>query len=101
MVFKAFCKLYGGAFAAGIATAIVGGKILKSQCVRKAVVKTMAKGMMLKDEASAAVQKIKEESQDIYEEAVIEKAKASEAKFAKEAAEAGVVDAGAEATAEA
>lgn len=74
MSWKLFCKANALPFAAGIVATIVGKKILKSKCVHDAAVRTVAKGLILKDEAQATLETIKEESQDIYAEAVAKKA---------------------------
>lgn len=56
-------------FLGGIATAIIGGKVLKSGGFRKAVVKTMASGMKFRDKTMSAIETIREDAQDIYNEA--------------------------------
>ena len=86
MSFKLLCKNHGLAFAAGIAAAAIGKKILTSDTVHKATVKAVAKGLSIKDEAQATINTIKEESQDLYAEAVAEKAKKEAANFEAEQA---------------
>ncbi len=81
MGFKLFCKKHGLAFAAGMAAAAIGKKILKSEAVHQATVKAVAKGLSIKDEAQSTINTIKEESQDLYAEAVAEKAKKEAANF--------------------
>lgn len=76
-----FKKQYILPFSAGIAAAVVAKQVLKSQTVHRAVVKTVAKGLAIKDEAQAAVHTIKEQSQDLYAEAVAEKARAAKAVY--------------------
>jgi len=56
-------------FIGGIATAIVGTKILKCPKTRETCVKTLAHGMNFCDEAKASVQNMREEAEDIYKEA--------------------------------
>ena len=56
-------------FLGGIATAIVGTKILKSPKTREVCVKTLAQGMNFRDEAKATVQNMREEAEDIYADA--------------------------------
>lgn len=57
------------AFVGGVLTATVGVKIATSQIVRQAAVTTLAKGMEIKDEATCAIESLKEDAQDIYAEA--------------------------------
>lgn len=75
MNFKMLCKAHGWPFVAGIAAAVVGKRIIQSKAVHNAAVKVVAKGLMIKDEAQSTLETIKEESQDLYAEAVAEKAK--------------------------
>lgn len=56
-------------FLGGIATAIVGTKILKCPKTRQVCVKSLAQGMNFCDEAKASVQNMREEAEDIYTEA--------------------------------
>lgn len=56
-------------FALGIGAAILGAKALKSNCVRKAAVNTVAKALVIRDEAAKTVAKMREEAEDIYAEA--------------------------------
>lgn len=74
-------------FAAGVAATVIGGKVLKSQAVHDAVVKTVAKGLIIKDEAQEKLANIKEQSQDIYAEAVAEKQRRAAQEFATEVTE--------------
>ena len=53
---------------------VAAGIFARSKTARKACVNGIAKGMLLKDSAAEALQNIKDEAQDIYEEA---KAKAA------------------------
>lgn len=85
MIFMSiFKKQYILPFSAGIAAAVVVKRVLKSETVHRAVVKTVAKGLAIKDEAQAAVNTIKEQSQDLYAEAVAEKARAAKAVYEAE-----------------
>ena len=65
-------------FVGGVAT----GVFSRSKTARKACVNGLAKGMLLKDSASEALQNMKDEAQDIYEEA---KSKAAEERAQAEA----------------
>ena len=56
-------------FLGGIATAVIGKKILKHPCTRKTAVKTLASTMNFYDEAKASVQNMREEAEDIYADA--------------------------------
>jgi len=56
-------------FVGGVATAVIGTKIAKSEKTRQLCVKTLAKGMMLQDCAKECFQNIKEDAIDIYEDA--------------------------------
>ena len=56
-------------FLGGIATAVIGTKILKHPCTRKTTVKTLAFTMNLCDEAKSSVQNMREEAEDIYTDA--------------------------------
>lgn len=84
---KHLLKCNAWSFVAGAAATIVGGKILKSEAVHEAVVKTVAKGLMIKDEAQVKLATIKEQSQDLYAEAVAEKQRQEAVNFAEETAE--------------
>jgi predicted small secreted protein len=64
-----FKNKYVIGFGAGLAAAIIGYKAYKSKKVRKAVVKVLAQGMKLRDDAKFAVNSIKEEAEDICAEA--------------------------------
>ena len=66
-------------FAGGVAAGIFA----RSKTARKACVNGMAKVMLLKDSAAEVLQNLKDEAQDIYEEA---KAKAAEEKESAEGA---------------
>ena len=57
-------------FVGGMATAVIGSKVLKAPCTREA-------GMKLKNDAAATIQNIKEDAQDICNDAR-EKAAAAE-----------------------
>jgi hypothetical protein len=57
------------AFAGGAVAALIVPKILKSDCVRKAAVHAVAKGMRLQNDALCAFEEIREDAQDIYHEA--------------------------------
>lgn len=57
------------AYLGGIATATIGVKILKSAPVHKAAVRMMAGGMKLRDDAMGTLETIKEDAQDLYQEA--------------------------------
>ena len=50
---------------AGAAAVIVGGKIVKADCRRKAAVNSIAKGMKIRDDAKCALQNMKDEAEDI------------------------------------
>ena len=52
-------------FAAGIATAIVGKKVLESKSVKNAATKGMAKVMVAKRDAEEYFQDVKEDAEDI------------------------------------
>lgn len=57
------------AYLGGIATATIGVKILKSTPIRKAAVKTIACGMKVRDDAMTTFETLKEDAQDVYQEA--------------------------------
>jgi hypothetical protein len=57
------------AFIGGAVAAVIAPKVLKSNCVRKAAVRAVAKGMQLQDSAVSAFEEIREDAQDIYCEA--------------------------------
>jgi len=57
------------AFIGGVLTATVGVSALKSQPVRDAAVKAMAKGMKFQQDAASTLEVMKEEAQDICHEA--------------------------------
>lgn len=48
---------------------MAGSKFAKSDCARKAAVKSVATGMQLKDQALASYDTIVEDAKDIYAEA--------------------------------
>jgi hypothetical protein len=56
-------------FLGGVAAATVGTQILKSDFVRRGVVKALAKGMKLREDAMSAFEAMKEEAQDLCYEA--------------------------------
>ena len=56
-------------FAAGIATAVVGKKVLESKTVKDAATKGMAQVMTVKRDAEECFQDIKENAEDIVEDA--------------------------------
>jgi len=64
-------------FVGGIATAVIGKKILKSETSRKMCVKGLAQGMQLQRCTMETFQNMKEEAQDILADAK-NKAAASE-----------------------
>ena len=55
-------------FALGFAAATAGVKFLKSNTFHNGCVKTVAKGMKIRDEAAAELVKIKEDAEDIRSE---------------------------------
>ena len=67
--FNCFKSEKGLIFLGGIATAVVGAKILKCPKTREVCVKALAQGMNFCDEAKASVQNMREEAEDIYTEA--------------------------------
>jgi len=68
------------AFIGGFATAVIGAKAAKSQAARKAVVHTVAGGIKVYNGAVSALETIKEDAQDLYNEAnACEKEKTDEA----------------------
>lgn len=71
-------------FLGGAVAATIGVKILKSAPVRKAAVKTMAGGMKLRDNAMSAFEGLKEDAQDLYQEARAESAEAEDDEAAEE-----------------
>jgi hypothetical protein len=56
-------------FGAGVAASILGYRAYKSKKLRKAVVKAVACGIKLRDDAKTALDDIKEEAEDICAEA--------------------------------
>ena len=56
-------------FAAGIATAIIGKKVLESQTVKNAATKGMASVMSVRKDAEECFQDIKENAEDIVVDA--------------------------------
>ncbi len=65
-------------FAGGIATALIGAKIVKAPKTRQACVKGIAAGMTFKKNAEASIQNLKEDAQDICNDAREEAAKAED-----------------------
>lgn len=55
-------------FAGGVAATVAGSKFAKSDCARKAAVKSVATGMQLKDQALVSYDTIVEDAKDIYAE---------------------------------
>ena len=62
-------------FAAGIATAIVGKKVLESKTVKDAATKGMAQVMTMKKDAEECFQDMKENAEDIVVDASAESKK--------------------------
>jgi hypothetical protein len=56
-------------FVCGAFAVIVGGAFVKSKTAHKLAVKGVAGGMRLKDDALRTFETIREEAQDVYEEA--------------------------------
>lgn len=56
-------------FYSGILVTIIGGKLLKTDTVRKMTVNTVAKGIMIKDSVLEEYNNIKDEAEDICNEA--------------------------------
>lgn len=56
-------------FAAGIATAVVGKKVLESRTVKDAATKGMAQVMTVRRDAEECFQDMKENAEDIVEDA--------------------------------
>ncbi|MDR3271261.1 MAG: DUF6110 family protein [Peptococcaceae bacterium] len=56
-------------FAGGALAALVGAAFTKSKPVHKLAVHSVAKGLQLKEGAVRKVENIREEAQDVYEEA--------------------------------
>ncbi len=56
-------------FVGGMAAAVVGTKILKSDCAKKQCVKAVASGMKIHQNAQVLLEEIKEEAEDIVYEA--------------------------------
>lgn len=56
-------------FVGGVAATVAASKFAKSDCARKAAVKSVATGMQLKDQALASYDTIVEDAKDIYAEA--------------------------------
>lgn len=55
-------------FVGGVAATVAGSKFAKSDCARKAAVKSVATGMQLKDQALVSYDTIVEDAKDIYAE---------------------------------
>ncbi|MDR3310704.1 MAG: DUF6110 family protein [Oscillospiraceae bacterium] len=56
-------------FVGGAAAAIFGAKFAKSRTAHKIAVHGVANGLRIKDDALKTIESIREEAQDIYEEA--------------------------------
>jgi hypothetical protein len=56
-------------FATGALAALVGAKFAKSKTARKLAVHGVAGGLKLRDDTARTLESIREEAQDIYEEA--------------------------------
>jgi predicted nuclease with TOPRIM domain len=63
-----FKNKYVIGFGLGVATAIIGYRAYKSKKVRNAVVKAVACGMKLRDDARYTVNAIKEDAEDLRAE---------------------------------
>jgi hypothetical protein len=72
-----FKNKYVIGFGLGVATAIVGYRAYKSKKARKAVVKAVACGMKLRDDARYAMNAIKEDAEDLCAETKAGNGKAS------------------------
>jgi hypothetical protein len=57
------------AFAIGAAASLIGAKFAKSKAARRLAVRGVAGGIRLKDDALRKAGEIREEAQDVYEEA--------------------------------
>ena len=51
-------------FVGGMATAVIGSKVLKAPCTREACVKGIAVGMKLKNDAAATIQNISNDARE-------------------------------------
>lgn len=71
-------------FVGGMVTAVAGAKILKAPCTRKACVKGLAAGMKLKSDAAASIQNLKEDAQDICNDAREQATRAEDSEGAEE-----------------
>ncbi|MBE6035937.1 DUF1490 domain-containing protein [Aminipila sp.] len=71
-------------FLGGIAAAVAGKLILKSDTARKVCVTTLAQGMKMQKEAKVGLQNIKEDAEDLCYEARQESEAKAEADEAKE-----------------
>jgi predicted nuclease with TOPRIM domain len=56
-------------FGAGVAAALVGYRLYKSKKIRKAVVKAVACGIKLREDAKYTLNSIKEDAEDVCAEA--------------------------------
>ena len=70
-------------FAAGVAAAVIGKKVMKNPKTRELCVSGLAKGMQFKEDAQEALKNMKEDAEDLCYEAkaklnVEEEAKADE-----------------------
>lgn len=70
-------------FLLGMGATLLGAKAVKSQMVHRAAVNTVAKALVIRDEAARAASRVKEEAEDIYEEAKVQKNRESAEKLAK------------------
>jgi hypothetical protein len=64
-----FKNKYAIGFGLGVAAAIIGFKAYKSKKLKKAVVKAVACGMKLRDDAKFTLNSIKENAEDLCAEA--------------------------------
>jgi predicted nuclease with TOPRIM domain len=64
-----FKSKYVIGFGLGLAAALIGYQACKSKKLRKAVVKAVARGMKLRDDAKFALNTIKEDAEDLCAEA--------------------------------
>ena len=53
-------------FVGGVAATVAGSKFAKSDCARKAAVKSVATGMQVKDQVLVSYDTIVEDAKDIY-----------------------------------
>lgn len=69
MNFNSLNKDHGILFAVGLIAGAVGTKVLKTEKVRKFTVNKIAQGMMIKDCANETIANLREEAEDICNEA--------------------------------